>query len=246
MKRHLKTVARGMGMGILIGIVLYVICDTLDIEEKTFQTAVLIISLAVILGAMIFNILYMRPFRKRVRNQIALLEEGNPAQALADMEQMLEDGRVKKTKYLKRLCRLNMTAAYCDLEQYDRAMEIFLELSAEKFSGTEELVYSLNLCVCHFYQGQEKEGLMVYNRSRRVFDRYRKDRFYGGNIAVVTMWAMMAQGQNGQVEELLEKARKTWDRPSLQEDYQKVEDRLALASAKDLGRAVLEPERKNG
>lgn len=231
MKRHLKFIAIGLGIGLLMGIVLTMLSNALDIDKKTFQIAVYLLCVVIVLGTIIVNLLYTRPFRKRVCGQSALLEAGKPAEALADMKQMLEDPRVQKMKYMKRLCRLNMTAAYCDLHQYDQAMEIFRELSTEKLCGREELVYHLNLCICYFYQGQEEEGLLYYHLSQKLFDAYRQNKFYGGNVAVVTMWAMMAQGETAQAEELLEKAKKKWDKPSLQEDYQRVEERLALAAA---------------
>ncbi len=231
MKRHLKFIALGLGVGLLVGIVLTLLSDALGIDQKTLQLVLNLLFLAIVLGAIIFNFLYVRPFRKRVYRQSALLEAGKPDEALADMEQMMEDPRVQKMKYMKRLCRLNMTAAYCDLHQYEQAMVIFQELSAEKLCGMEELVYHLNLCICYFYQGQEEEGLLHYHLSQKLFDTYRQNKFYGGNVAVVTMWAMMAQGENAQAEDLLEKTRKKWDKASLQEDYQRVEQRLALAAA---------------
>ena len=224
MKKHLKPMALGLCLGLLI----FGTGKFFGIQPQTIVLVSILVAVFVVLGACAYNYIYMRKYRERVQHQLRLLEEEHPREALADMEAMWEETKGKNMKRVARLCRLNMTAAYCDLKEYEKALEVLRELSSEKLVGNEDLVYRLNLCACYFYQGREEEGLLSYASDRQVFDCYRKDKTYGGNIAVITMHALLAQDKWTEAAALLEEARKKWDFPRLQDDYRAIEHRLKM------------------
>ena len=228
----MKRILRPIGIGVGLGLFLVLIQHMFDIDQHLLLTLLFLTGAVIILGTLLFNLLYIRPFRKKVYQQIALLEEGRADECLTQMESMLKEAQKKKLKQIAQLCRLNMTAAYCDLKQYDKAMEILEELSQEKFSDAGQLVFRLNLCACYFYLGQQEQALLTYQKSSKLFDLYRKSKTYGGNIAVVTMRTQIAQGQYDQAAELLAYARTHWNRPRLVEDYQQIEELLHSAANK--------------
>ena len=142
---------------------------------------------------------------------------------------MMEEPRVRHSRYLMNCCRINLSAACCHLDRYDLALETLRAMPAKKLKGDFELVYHLNTCICLFYIVSEQEGLTYYQIHEKLFHAYRKHRYYGGNLAVLQCWARIAQGDAAGAESLLEQARKNWTKPSLQDAYEKLERRLADA-----------------
>ena len=231
MKDFLRHVPRVLGLGLVLGLVLVGVQHLFHLETRTMQYALLIAGVLVILGALGFNFLAVYPVRKRVQNQMRLLEEDRPQEALEDMQQMLEEMQRSNRPQLALVCRMNMTAALCDMKRYEEALEILDSLSGEEFTGVVELVYQLNRCACCFYVGRTQEALTIFRENQKLFESYRRHQVYGGNIAVLTMQAQLALGQTEKTGQLLEFARKRWPNPRLQEDYGEIEKRLAAEAA---------------
>lgn len=222
MKRILKPIA----LGVLLGFVLLAIQSIFDIPNHVFNKIVIIAFVAVIIISIVVNVIFVQKYQRRVHKQIKLLESGKQKEALFDMEQMLETAQRKKMKNVERICRLNMTAALCDLKDYSRALKILEDMDTSELKGQEEFVYDLNLCACYFYLEKNEEGLDVYDRSYTVFQKFKDNPVYGGYVAVVTIWAMLALGEYDQAEYMLSKAKEKWDLDRLYEDYRMIEMRL--------------------
>ena len=223
----MSRILKPIGLGALAGFVLLLIKDLFNINDVIFQEIVLIAFVAIIVGSILFNVLFMRKFQKRIYKQIALLEDGKQMEALLDMQSMLEEAKRKKMKNIVRVCRLNITAALCDLKEYDKALEILKDLGKDNLKGNELFVYDLNLCACYFYLEKYEEGLDVYDGSYEVFQRFKDNPFYGGYVSVVTIWAMVALGEKEKAREMLENAKVKWDKERLYEDYRMIEELLS-------------------
>lgn len=223
----MKGILKPIALGALVGVILLIIQNIFKIPEAAFQKWVFIVFIVLLVGTVLFNILFVRKYQKRVHKQIALLEAGETEAALADMQDMMDMAHRKKLKNIERVCRLNMTAALCDLKEYDKALELLESMDRDIFKGNEEFVYDLNLCACYFYVGKYEEGLDVYDRSYEVFQRFKDNPFYGGYVAVVTIWAMLALGEYDQARNMLAQAKEKWDKERLYEDYKMIEEKLA-------------------
>ena len=228
----MRGILKPMALGALVGVILLAIQNVFKIPEASFQKWVFITFALILVGSLFINILFVRKYQKRIHKQIALLEAGNAQAALLDMQDMLEMAKVKKLKNIERVCRLNMTAALCDLKEYEKALELLESMDREKIKGNEEFVYDLNLCACYFYVGNYEKGLDVYDRSYTVFQRFKDNPFYGGYVAVVTIWAMLALKQYDKAHAMLEKAKIKWNKERLYEDYKMIEERIKEASSK--------------
>ena len=222
MKRFLKPIA----IGEFLGCILLAIQIIFNIPNDVFNKIVIIAFIAIVVGSIIFNIVFVKRYQRRVHKQIALLESGKQKEALFDMQQMLETAQRKNMKNVERICRLNMTAALCDLKEYEKALEILEGMDKTDLKGQEEFVYDLNQCACYFYLEKYEEGLDVYDRSYHVFQKYKDNPVYGGYVAVVTIWAMLALGEYDQAELMLSKAKEKWDVNRLYQDYHMIEMRL--------------------
>ena len=222
----MKRILKPIGLGALLGFVLLAIQILFDIPDHVFNKIVIIVFVLVIVLIIGINIIFVQKYQRRVHKQIALLEAGKQKEALFDMQQMLETAQRKKMVNVERICRLNMTAALCDLKEYQQALNILEGMDPSTLKGQEEFVYDLNLCACYFYLEKYEEGLDVYDRSYTVFEKFKDNPVYGGYVAVVTIWAMLALGEYNQAELMLASTKEKWNVNRLYEDYRMIEMRL--------------------
>ncbi len=119
-----------------------------------------------------------------------------------------------------------MTAAYCDLKEYDETLNILLELASEKFEDIEDLVYRLNLCACYYYSGNKDGGTPSYVSSEKVFNKYSEDETYGGNITVIKMMYLIVNQKYEEAKNLQKKKKNKWTNPRILKDYLEIENYL--------------------
>lgn len=215
MKHYLKVFAAAVCFGIIVAVVK----ETLEVDNALFWKWYLVAAVAIIAGALAFNILYTRRYGKKMEALIPLLENGQPEAYLAGMEELL--GSVK-TRGLRDMLRLNLSAGYCELNRYEEAIAVLENL---KFGGgrAPETVRRINLCVCLFQTGRAAEALERYRGSEKWFAPCRGTEPYGGNLAVLDIHAAMAEGRYGEARTMLAQARQTWDKPRLRKYYDQLE-----------------------
>ena len=224
MKKHLKYIGFGFLIGIGITIVLSIISKTTNIDLDHLTNVVLVIATLVVLFTLIYNYLYTRKYRKRVMYQLELLNKHEPELALKDMQDLYQLLIKKHSKYYVNIVKLNMSAAYCDMKQYAEALALLLELSETELSGQCDFIYRLNLCACYFYLGKKKEALYCYTLNKRIFDKYHNHKLYGGNVAVVEIFALLAEKEYKQAEKLYQETKSKWNNPRLEDDYANIEN----------------------
>lgn len=219
MKHFVKVIAAGIGLGI----VLAVIQNGLQIEKTLFLKVYFMVGIAVIAGAVLINLLYYKKYRGEMQQAAVLLEEGRTQEYVDTVKNMLQRA---KGRQIRNLLKLNLSAGYCDLKQFDQAIDLLEGLSQERLSGIVKMVHRLNLCVCYFYTGQNGKAMELYQASEKEFAPFRNNAAYGGNLAVLEMLADLENGEKDRTAGLLKQARETWNHPRLQEDYRKIEERL--------------------
>lgn len=220
MKRILKVVALGVCIGLLLG----VFKGAFQIDDDVFNRWYWITAAAVVLGAVLINVLYNTFYQQKMKKLIPLLEAKRPQEYVARVEQLLETA---KGQSLRKILTMNLTAGYIDLKQFDKAIELLEGISDKKLVGSAvKTVYRLNLCTCYFQSGRGEQALALYNDSQAIFEPQRNGRLYGGDIAILDMLAAIQREQYSQAEELLDQARQTWSDPRFQEAFQEVEDTL--------------------
>lgn len=218
MKHYLKVFAAA----VCFGIVLAVLKEKLDVDSTLFWQWYLAAAAVIIVGAVVFNFLYVRRYGKKMQELVPLLENGRPAAYLAGLEELLE---TVKTRGLRDMLRLNLSAGYCELDRYEEAITV---LESLKFGGSRvpEMVRRLNLCVCLLHTGRAAEAMELYRASEKWFAPCREKEPYGGNIAVLDIHAAMVEGRCTEARAMLEHARKTWDRPRLRKYYDQLEQMM--------------------
>lgn len=219
MKRFLKIFLLGVCLGILAAVVRY----HLHLDQSTFWLCFGVAGALIVVLAVLFNLLYTRAYQQKMVQAVKLLEEGRISDYILTMERLLE--KVKGT-HLKNLFQLNLAAGYCDAKQFHQATRLLEELSGARLPGVARMVYHLNLCACYFYTEQPARAMELYESCQKEFAPFREGSSYGGNLAVLDMFAAIQRRQYSQAKELLGRARETWNHPLLQDDYNYIEAEL--------------------
>lgn len=224
--KHLKRILRILVLGICLGLFLGFLRSKLQIESGVFMTWYWSLAAVVLIGIILFNTVYIRQFAKKMQEAAILLEAGEPRAYIKAVEKLRGQAR---GRFLKNLFQLNLSAGYCDLKQYAKAISLLEPLSVSHLRGDMRLVHCLNLCVCYFYSGQASKAMQLYEASETVLAPYRNCRPYGGNLAVLDMLAALERKEYGAAGAMLAEAREKWDSPRLAEDYAYIEERLEEA-----------------
>ena len=220
MKRIWKIIAIGVCAGLLLG----VLKGALHIDEDVFMRWYWAGAAVVILGAVLVNVIYNICYQKRMKKLVPLLEAQKPREYIAGVEQLL---KTAKGQSLRNILTMNLSAGYIDLKEFSKAIELLEGISDRRLVGTAvKTVCRLNLCTCYFQTGQGEKALALYRDSQSIFEAQRKGGLYGGNIAIVDILAAVQKQEYSQAEQLLDRARRTWDAPRFQEAFQEIEQVL--------------------
>ena len=219
MKRIFKIIA----IGIIIGVLLVIAQIALHIPKDIFLHYYWICGVVIVLGAAFFNLFYNLSYQKKMKEAVKLLEAGNAKEYIEEVESLLNTA---KGRNLKNFLTVNLSAGYCDLKEYEKAIDLLESLVDERMYGVLKMVQRLNLCVCYFYSNKGKKAMDLYESSQKEFAPFLKSKLYGGNIAILNIFAAIEKGELDNAKNLLKSACEAWDNPRLQDDYQYLEDIL--------------------
>lgn len=221
MKRLWKIIA----IGVCIGLVSVVLQKALHIDRDVFLRWYWVTAAAVVLGAVLVNVVYNVFYQKKMQRLVPLLEAQKPREYIAGVEQLL---KTAKGQNLRNILMMNLSAGYIALKEFDKAIELLEGLSDRGLVGTAvKTVCRLNLCTCYFQTGQGEKALMLYRDSQSIFEPQRKGGLYSGNIAILDILAAIQNKEYSQAGQLLDEARQRWEDPQFQEAFQEIEGALA-------------------
>ncbi|NBI66857.1 hypothetical protein D1646_08515 [Pseudoflavonifractor sp. 60] len=167
MKRLWKIIA----IGVCIGLVSVVLQKALHIDRDVFLRWYWVTAAAVVLGAVLVNVVYNVFYQKKMQRLVPLLEAQKPREYIAGVEQLL---KTAKGQNLRNILMMNLSAGYIDLKEFDKAIELLEGLSDRGLVGTAvKTVCRLNLCTCYFQTGQGEKALMLYRDSQSIFEPQR-------------------------------------------------------------------------
>lgn len=233
MKRLLKIIAVGVGLGLL----LVIIQQGLQIDRRVFLRIYWIMVPTVLVGAVLVNIFYNLYYQKKMQKITELLKEERPQEYLDGVKGLLARA---KGRNLRNILQINLAAGYFEVGQYDKAIEVLEGLPEKQLAGAAaKVVCRLNLCMSYFYAAQYDKALALYQESQPLFAQYRSNQSCGGNIAALDILAALRQGRYDEAEQLLSAARQSWDHPRLQRTFEKIGGFLEEARQQEDGHADL-------
>lgn len=226
MKKHLGYILLGALIGMAIVVASYVVSTIFNIKSEYITNFLVIVGLIILVVGFIYNMIYVSKYRKRTYQQIELLNNHQADLALKDMQDMYHELEKKGPKNLLQLVKLNMSAAHCDLKEYDKALNLLLEISDNDLATNERFIHQLNICACYFYLDRAQEAVAIYEQNEKLFDKFRENKIYGGNVAVITIFVLLAKNEKAKAKKLYEESRKKWHNPRLDDDFAYIEKQI--------------------
>lgn len=219
MARFFKVIAFGAIIGVLIVFAQIIY----DITNDVFFYYYRFFAVAVGLGAVIFSVFYSLRYRKKMKEAIKLLEDGKTEEYVEVVEVL-----IKKVKLpsLKTALKVNLSAGYCSLNDYEKAIKILEGLSHVSMYGALKMVHRLNLCMCYFYSNQWEKAIVLYENNQKVFKSFRKSKLYSGNILLLNIFVAVEKGEFDRAREMLKSAQEKYKNPRLQKHYEYLEGKL--------------------
>lgn len=186
----MKRIMKIFIIGVCIGIVALLIQKSFHIDEDVFMRGYYIAAIVIVIGAVLFNILYNRYYFKKVRVLSEQLLEEKPQAYIEGMQALL---KTAKGRYLQNTLRLNLTAGYMEQKRFEEAIEILEGLSEKQRKGAVvNVVYCINLFICYFETNQYEKATALYQANVQLFQKFRGGKSYGANIAILdTLMAIM-------------------------------------------------------
>lgn len=223
MKRFIKILIGGICWGLMF----LFLKIMFQIPDNALWQYYLILSGILLVGMTAFNLSYNRRYLEKMKAAAQLLDVNQVDEYITEVESML---RRAKGRFANSMLTINLSAGYAKLKQYDKAVELLESMSNVKLSGDFKLVHPLNLCLCYFYQKQTDRAMALYESSQKVFQQYRNSK-YGGNIAILDIYAAIGNEDYSRAAKLLQTARNTWDDPRFLDDYCYLEERIQQTQA---------------
>lgn len=219
MKRIFKIIIIGFCWGSLFLLAKIIF----QISDNALWQYYLILSGIVLVGTVVFNLFYNFYYQKKMKAALQLYKAGRTEEYIAEVESM----RCRaKGRFANNLLTINLSVGYCELKQYDKATELLESLSNVKLPGVFKLIHRINLCLCYFYQKQTDHAMTLYEDSQKIFDPYRNGKLYGGNIAILDIYAAISVKDYTRAAKLLRTAQSTWNDPHFLDDYRYLEENL--------------------
>ena len=191
--------------------------------KTQWNTSVLALWLALIfLGAVGVELIWYRNLAK-MTNALTPLLRTDPDRYIAGIEALLGDVRslgVQQTR------RINLAAAYCEKEDYAKAVEQLTALDPRRIPAVNQGVYWADLALARFCLGQDEQAKAVIDGQSQLFARMKGDPRLGGLAAVLSVYYARANGDLQLAWERFYAAREAWKDPGTQKELDRLEARL--------------------
>lgn len=209
--------------GALLGVLFSFSMNFLKIDDGQYYKYYLLFVVIIFLGGLAINFLYFNKHSKKTKNHLVMLERGKPQEFIDDIEAILP---TLKSKYLKNLYTVNLSAGYCDLKNYKKAKKVLKSIENQKLPTGVREIYALNLTLVYFYLNEDEKAVKLYNDSTKDFAMIRKVPKYRGNFAVLDTFYYISQGEIENAREKLEESREKYKDTRLLQDYEELAKRI--------------------
>ena len=218
----MKRVTRVVAVGIALGILLLSIRGLFQIEEGTFLRGYLALAVVVVVGTVLFNVLYQMSYQRRLQKLVPLLDRGDTEGYLAGVRALMETARGRA---LRSVLQLDLAAGYLEAKELDRAIQLLEGLPVSR-DRTVELCRRLDLCLAYFEAERPEDAMTIYRDSGALLAAGRGRAPYGGTIAVADILAALQEGDRLRAEEQIRAARTAWLEPRVQQALAEIGERL--------------------
>lgn len=192
-----------------------------------WNTAVIGLWLMVVfLGALGVEMIWLRSLAKKTNALMPLLRS-DPDKYIEGIEALLGDS---KSLGLQQTRRINLAAAYCEKEEYGKAVEQLTSLDPRRIPPVNRGVYWANLALARFSLGQEVEAAALIDSQSQLFTQMKDSTGLGGVAAVLSSYYAKARGDLELAWERYYAAREAWTDAATQKELDRLEKVLRKAT----------------
>lgn len=207
-------------IGICIAAFLFIIQWVFGIDEDIFISVFLIIILVLLAGSLIY-IFYVESYQRKLGKFAAPLDFEEAEEYISNIKTLLQTA---KGRNLRNALKMNLAVGYITVHQFDMALTILEGLAHERLRITKmKLCCLLNLYISYICTKQYDKAVELYRANLNFLEPFRKDKVYGGNIAIMQIFEAIKNGQYEIAERQLQIAQQTWTSPYLQDAFQLLE-----------------------
>ena len=180
----------------------------------------------VFLGAFGVEMIWLRSLSKKTNALMPLLRT-DPDKYIEGIEALLGDS---KSLGLQQTRRINLAAAYCEKEEYGKAVEHLTALDPSRIPPVNQGAYWADLALARFCLGQEAEAAALIDGQSQVFARMKDQPGLRGLAAVLSSYYAKARGDLELAWERYYAAREAWTDAATQKELDRLEKVLRKAT----------------
>lgn len=173
---------------------------------------------------MMVNYRWNREMARKIDELTPILEEEcDPDCYIAKLNALTEG---ENSAALQQIKWINLSAAYCDKEEYQTAKDLILQVQLNKIGKMAHPVYWADLALIHFRLGETKEALDILEEQKETFAGLREDTHLGGTLALLAVFQQLALDHPREARSLLDELRPRWEKKRNKQEFDYLESRI--------------------
>lgn len=218
----MKLIKNLIAFGVVLGAVIMAIQNKLKIDEEIFIKNYFKIAFIIIGIIFIFGLISTISKNNKMKSLNRKFKKGEYREFLDGMEKLF---RQTKDKRVKDIIRMNLSAGYLEIGEYERALITLKEIDEKNIkSEKEKLVYNINLFLSLVRTNQTEEGETLYRENYYLFENNKHDKEYGGSIALIKILIDMIKGDYKKAKIRLYETKNNWQEPRFVDDFKELEE----------------------
>jgi predicted negative regulator of RcsB-dependent stress response len=121
---------------------------------------------------------------------------------------------------------LNLGAAYCEKQDYDKAKEILLQVNPRRLTGMNRSIYWADFAYVCFYLNENEQANAILTQQKAAFSKLGEDPQVGALIQILLIFQMLSQGNQSGAQILLEQVRPQWENEHTAPDFTYLENQI--------------------
>ena len=219
---NMKSLLSILVMGVVYVSILLVCEIGLGLNGRQTFGIFIVSAVIIFAGSELYKRIYSAVYIKKICKLLLLFDERKFDECI-DKLNAIE--KTTKSKYIKKMAKLNMAFAFMKKKDYGEAKYIFENFgsSLEKMPEVE-MARRLNLCLCCFYLKKYERAKELYADSKPFFDKYREtDDYYEYFILLDVFMYVVFNNDTTEARKRLHEARLLCKDEEFEEDFEYLE-----------------------
>lgn len=174
-------------------------------------------------SAVAIDVLWYQEINKKLSEIAPILQQQRDADRyIIELEALLGG---KRSHHLQQVRLINLSAAYAQKEDYQRAKELLQQIDVKRLLSIHRPSYWANMALVHFFFDEQEEACAIMEQQEKLFSRWRKSPALGPTLAPLDVLYQLAQGDREQALQLLAAARQKWQNEYNSRDFDELEEK---------------------